>query len=128
MSAEENLPPIERLKHFKQKAEECYAKMYDCEPHNLKDWRDDACLYYAQAIRAAEELGLDSEKRAMEQRVEHLRGVFNQLRTDGGHVPTESKNKKRDYGPIWMWLLTWGYPIVLIVAVAAAFAYRFIHK
>jgi hypothetical protein len=27
-----------------------------------------------------------------------------------------------------MWLLTWGYPIVLIVAIASAFAYRFLHK
>jgi hypothetical protein len=128
MSTEENLSPSERLQHFKQKAEECYAKMYDCEPHNLKDWRDDACLYYAQAIRAAEELGLDSEKRAMEERVEHLRGVFNQLRTDGGHMPVASKNQKRDYSPIWMWLLTWGYLVVLILGIAGAFAYRFMHK
>jgi hypothetical protein len=128
MSAEENLSPIERLQHFKQKAEECYSKMYDSEPHNLKDWRDDACLYYAKAIRAAEELGLSSEKREMEQRIEHLRAVFNQLRTDGGHMQAASKNQKRGYSPIGMWLLTWGYPIVLIVAIASAFAYRFLHK
>ncbi len=128
MSTEDNLPPIERLQHFKQKAEECCARMYDSEPHNLKDWRDDACLYYAQAIRAAEELGLDNEKREMEERIEHLRGVFNQLRTDGGRMHTPSKNQQRDYSPIWMWLLTWGYLIVLIVGIVATFAYRFIYK
>jgi hypothetical protein len=128
MSTEENLSPIERLQHFKQKAEECYAKMYGCEPHNLKDWRDDACSYYAQAIRAAEELELDSEKRAMEQRIEHLRGVFNQLRTDGGNMRVGSKNQKRDYSPLWMWLLTWSYLIVLVLGIAGALAYRFIHK
>jgi hypothetical protein len=124
MSAEENLSPIERLQHFKQKAEECYARMYDCEPHNLKDWRDDACLYYAQAIQAAGELGLDSEKRAMEERVEHVRSVFNQLRTDGGHMPVASKNRKRDSSPIWRWLLTWGYLIVLAFGIASALVYR----
>src|SRR5688572_8966313 len=97
MSPEDNLSPTERLQHFKQKAEECCSRMYDSEPHNLKDWRDDACLYFAQAIRAAEELGLDSEKRVMEERIEHLRGVLNQLRTDGGHMPVASKNQKRDY-------------------------------
>ena len=128
MRAEENLSPIERLQHFKQKAEECCSKMYDSEPHNLKDWRDDACSYFAQAIRAAEELGLDSEKQVMEGRIEHVRAVFNQLRTDGGHMHSASKNQKRDYSPIWMWLLTWGYPIVLIIGIALAFAYRFIHK
>ena len=126
MNAEEILSPIERLQRFKQKAEECYTRMYDSEPHNLKDWRDDACLYYAQAIQAAEELGLVSEKRAMEERVEHLRAVFNQLRTDGGHMPVASRGRKRDYVPIWMWLLKWGYLIVLIAGIASALAYRFI--
>ena len=126
MTVEEKSSPRERLELLKRKAEVCYAKMYDCEPHNVKDFRDDASSYLAEAARLAGELGLESERKALEARVAHVQGVFNQLRTDGGRRNVDAVPRSRDYKAIWMWLLTWGYVVVLLLAAASALAYRFL--
>lgn len=110
-----------RLADAKEKAEACYSKMYESEPHNLKDWRDDACSHFAEAIRAAEELGLSDEKKALEARVEHVRGVFEQLRTDGGGRPPLSS---RRFDVDWIRIFQWGCVALFLVSFALYARYR----
>jgi hypothetical protein len=69
----------ERLEDFKAKAEISYGLMYDCRPHELKDYKDDASLYYSQALEAARELGLADETAELEKKMAELMAIYRQL-------------------------------------------------
>jgi hypothetical protein len=54
-----------------------YAAMYDAAPHNVKDFYEDACLYLAQAIQIATDLGLTDEVERLRKRSEAIDAVYN---------------------------------------------------
>jgi hypothetical protein len=114
--------PEQRLEHLKARAEECYARMYECAPYELKDLKDDACSLLHQAMQTAEELGHLAEKQALEKRVEHIRAVFEQLRVDGGgRLPAAAPHR-----PPLLLLLTlyqWAYVLALLVGLVLALRY-----
>ena len=82
MSADiSEMGPEERLEGYRAKAESCYAQMYECRPHDLKDLKDDAALYYSLALSAAQELGRTAAIEDLEKKMEHLAAVYRQLKT-----------------------------------------------
>jgi hypothetical protein len=117
--------PEQRLQHFKARAEDCYARMYECAAHDLKDLKDDACLFLHEAIEAANELGLPTEKEALEKRVEHVRAVFEQLRVDGGRRSPAAAPQRLPLSLAALYAYQWAYVIALLVGLLLAIRYMF---
>ena len=68
---------ISKLTEFERLAEASYAAMYDAEPHNVKDYRDDAQLYLAHAIDAAKAASLADEVARLERRSAEMAAAYN---------------------------------------------------
>jgi len=62
---------------YEQKAETAYSAMYDAQPWDEKDLKDDALFYLARAIEVAEELGLSEDTARLRARVDNVMGVYN---------------------------------------------------
>ncbi|HEX5259759.1 MAG TPA: hypothetical protein VFW35_13390 [Sphingomicrobium sp.] len=74
-------PTSELMLEYEHKAETAYTAMYDTEPWNEKDFKDDALFYLARAIEVAEALGLAGDEARLRARVDNIMGVYNsQLR------------------------------------------------
>jgi hypothetical protein len=65
------------MEAFEVRAEAAYAAMYDAAPHNVKDYYDDTCLYFAEAIQIADALGLSVEAARLRARTNHIEAVYN---------------------------------------------------
>jgi len=61
---------------YEQKAESAYREMYDAQPWNEKDLKDDALFFLARAIEAAEALGLNEDAARLKVRVGNIMGVY----------------------------------------------------
>ena len=70
-------PTRELMLQYEQKAEAAYSAMYDAEPWNEKDLKDDALFYLARAIEVADALGLEEESARLKARVGNIMGVYN---------------------------------------------------
>jgi len=70
-------PKRELMLQYEQKAEAAYSAMYDAEPWNEKDLKDDALFYLARAIEVADALGLEEESARLKARVGNIMGVYN---------------------------------------------------
>jgi hypothetical protein len=70
-------PTRELMLDYEQKAETAYTAMYDAEPWNEKDLKDDALFYLARAIEVAETLGLTDDEARLRARVDNIMGVYN---------------------------------------------------
>jgi len=74
-------PTPELLAEYEQKAETAYAQMYDAQPWDEKDLKDDALFYLARAIEVADALGLEQDAARLKARVDNIMGVYDsQLR------------------------------------------------
>lgn len=69
-------PTKESMLDFEQKAESAYAEMYDAEPWNQKDLKDDALSFLARAIDVAEALGLEEDAARLRARVDNIVRVY----------------------------------------------------
>lgn len=54
-----------------------YAAMYDAQPWDEKDLKDDASFYLARAVEVAEALGFHEDAARLKARSENIRGVYN---------------------------------------------------
>jgi hypothetical protein len=63
------------LDQWERRAEDAYSEMY--EARRAKEPYEDACFAFAQAIEAAQRLGLDEEVDRLNRRVAHMRAVYN---------------------------------------------------
>ena len=70
-------PTPELMADYEAKAEAAYAAMYDAQPWDEKDLKDDALFYLARAIEVAEALALGEETSRLKARVENIMGVHN---------------------------------------------------
>ena len=70
-------PTRELMLDYEQKAETAYTAMYDAEPWNEMDLKDDALFYLARAIEVAETLGLTDDEARLRARVDNIMGVYN---------------------------------------------------
>jgi len=70
-------PKRELMLQYELKAEAAYSAMYDAEPWNEKDLKDDALFYLARAIEVADALGLEEESARLKARVGNIMGVYN---------------------------------------------------
>jgi len=71
-------PPSRALMaEYEQKAETAYSAMYDAQPWDEKDLKDDALFYLARAIEVAEALGLADDAARLKARVDNIMGVYN---------------------------------------------------
>jgi len=70
-------PTPELMSDYEAKAEAAYAAMYDAQPWNQKDLKDDALFFLARAIEVAEVLGLETDKTRLNARVDNIMGVYN---------------------------------------------------
>jgi hypothetical protein len=70
----EERPPSEQVAHFEALAEKAYDEMYDsCYPAGeYSDLKD----YFALAIDAAREAGLDAEVERLSKRLAHCKAVY----------------------------------------------------
>jgi len=75
----DNPPPPTRelMLDYEQKAETAYTAMYDAEPWNEKDLKDDTLFHLARAIEVAEALGLTDDEARLRARVDNIMGVYN---------------------------------------------------
>jgi hypothetical protein len=73
----EQPPTPDLMGEYEQKAETAYAQMYDAQPWDEKDLKDDALFYLARAIEVAEALGLAEEEARLRARVDNIMGVYN---------------------------------------------------
>ena len=75
----DNPPPLTRelMLDYEQNAETAYTAMYDAEPWNEKDFKDDALFHLARAIEVAEALGLTDDEARLRARVDNIMGVYN---------------------------------------------------
>jgi hypothetical protein len=73
---EETSPTRELMLDYEQKAETAYTEMYDAEPWNEKDLKDDALFFLARAIEVADALGLEDDGARFRARVENIMGVY----------------------------------------------------
>jgi hypothetical protein len=51
--------------------------MYDAQPWDEKDLKDDALFYLARAIDVAKALGLEEDATRLKARVDNIMGVYN---------------------------------------------------
>jgi len=65
------------MAEYEQKAETAYSAMYDAQPWDEKDLKDDALFYLARAIEVAEALGLADDAARLKARVDNIMGVYN---------------------------------------------------
>jgi hypothetical protein len=77
MTAELPRPTRELMLDYEQRAENAYSAMYDAQPWDEKDLKDDALFYLARAIEVAEALGLDDDTSRLRARVDNIMGVYN---------------------------------------------------
>ena len=71
-------PPSRALMaEYEEKAETAYSAMYDAQPWDEKDLKDDALFYLARAIEVAEALGLADDAARLKARVDNIMGVYN---------------------------------------------------
>lgn len=70
-------PKRELMLQYEQKAETAYSAMYDAEPWNEKDLKDDALFYLARAIEVADALGLEEDSARLKARIDNIMGVYN---------------------------------------------------
>ena len=70
-------PSPELMAEYEHKAETAYTAMYDAEPWNEKDLKDDALFYLARAIEVADALGLAEDSARLKARVDNIMGVYN---------------------------------------------------
>ena len=70
-------PTPELMAEYEQKAESAYSQMYDAQPWDEKDLKDDALFYLARAIEVAEALGLADDAARLKARVDNIMGVYN---------------------------------------------------
>ena len=76
--AEDTPPPSRELMlDYEQKAESAYTQMYDAQPWDEKDLKDDALFYLARAIEVADALGLEQDAARLNARVDNIMGVYN---------------------------------------------------
>lgn len=74
----EELPPSRELMlEYEQKAETAYSAMYDAEPWNEKDLKDDALFFLARGLEVAEALGLEEDAMRLKARTDNIMGVYN---------------------------------------------------
>ena len=59
------------------KAEAAYSAMYDAPSHGVKDYHDDAQMYFNLAIKAARRARLHSQAKRLTLRSEQVQAVFN---------------------------------------------------
>ena len=72
---------LEELEKLVKQAEHCHTQMYDCAPHNLKDFKDDALLYFSRAKSLALQLGKKESVEHIEREYEKIQLSYRQLRT-----------------------------------------------
>jgi hypothetical protein len=77
MTAESPHASRELMLDYEQKAETAYTAMYDAQPWDEKDLKDDALFYFARAIEVAEELGFSDDMARLRARVDNIMGVYN---------------------------------------------------
>lgn len=70
-------PTPELMAEYETKAESAYAQMYDAQPRDEKDLKDDALFYLARAIEIAQALRLEEDETRLRARVDNIRGVYN---------------------------------------------------
>jgi hypothetical protein len=70
-------PTPELMAEYEQRAEAAYSAMYDAQPWDEKDLKDDALFYLARAIEVADALDLTEEAIRLKARVENIIGVYN---------------------------------------------------
>ena len=70
-------PSSELMAEYEAKAEAAYSAMYDAEPWNEKDLKDDALFYLARAIEVADALGRCEDSDRLKARVDNIMGVYN---------------------------------------------------
>jgi len=71
------LPTRELMLEHEQSAETAYSAMYDAQPWDEKDLKDEALVYLMRAIEVAEALGLNGDVRRLKARVDKIMGVYN---------------------------------------------------
>jgi hypothetical protein len=69
-------PTRELMLEYEQKAEAAYAAMYDAEPWNEKDLKDDALFYLARAQEIADQLALAEDLDRLRARTANIVGVW----------------------------------------------------
>jgi hypothetical protein len=69
-------PTRELMLDYEGKAERAYAEMYDAQPWNEKDLKDDALFNLARAIEVADALGLGEDADRLRARVDNIMGVY----------------------------------------------------
>lgn len=67
----------ELMLDYERKAETAYSAMYDAQPRDEKDLKDDALFYLARAIEVAAALGLQDDEQRLRARVDNIMGVYN---------------------------------------------------
>ena len=72
----ESPPTADTMAEWEARAEAAYSAMYDAQDHDQKDLKDDALLYLAHAVRAAEALGLDDEVARLKARQSKIMSVW----------------------------------------------------
>ena len=72
---------------YEQKAETACSAMYDPQPWDEKDLKDDALFFLARAIEVADALGLEDDAGRLRARVDNIMGVDNsQFRGKSGRL------------------------------------------
>ncbi len=77
MANNEPLSGLELMADYEARAESIYAAMYDAEPPDCKDLKDDASFYFARAVEVAEALGRVDDAARLRARSENIHGVYN---------------------------------------------------
>lgn len=77
MTSDGPVPTRHVMLDYEQRAETAYSAMYDAQPWDEKDLKDDALFYLARAIEVAEALGLDEDGTRLKARVDNIMGVYN---------------------------------------------------
>jgi hypothetical protein len=77
MTEEQPKPTRALMLDYEQKAEAAYAAMYDAEPWNEKDLKDDALLFLARAQEIADTLNLTEDAERLRARADNIMGVWN---------------------------------------------------
>ena len=68
---------LKTVSEYEQKAEAAYSAMYDVRPLNVKDCFDDARLYFAKAIEAAQLAELPDVAARLAARLKSVEQVYN---------------------------------------------------
>ena len=67
----------EAMLDYERKAEVAYSAMYEAQPRDEKDLKDDALFYLARAIEVAGAIGLEGDATRLKARVDNIMGVYN---------------------------------------------------